>query len=307
MDALPFPGDLLVHLRSFEVLLAHSRSGKNGAFEHAARALGVDRSVLRRRVRALSSWLGAPLLEGRGVELRPTEAGKRVAERASRIGAAALALRTDVAEADERVVVACTGTVSAELLPGVLAQLERRARPVRLTVRRAGGAACEALVREGEVDLGVVRSDAPPRGLASHPLVHDRLWFVVPRDHTLAKGPMPSLAAMASVPLVLYGETSRTRARIMDRLGPHGARVRVEVEGRSSALAYVREGIGATFLSLLPGHRIEMPHVVARDVTRDFAPSGFYVIGRPDRLEAPVIRDVLVQLSRSARKRRAVL
>ena len=88
---------------------------------------------------------------------------------------------------------------------------------------------------------------------------------------------------MAQIPLVLYGESSRTRARVMDRLAPHGATIRVEVEGRAAALEYVRAGIGGTFLSLLPGHRVDAQgktRIRAHDVTALFPRSRFWLIAR---------------------------
>jgi DNA-binding transcriptional LysR family regulator len=125
----------------------------------------------------------------------------------------------------------------------------------------------------------VVRSNDPPRGVVHEHLMDDCLWFVVPANHTLAKK-RPSIAEMARIPLVLYGESSRTRARVMDRLAPHGATIRVEVEGRAAALEYVRAGIGATFLSLLPGHRVDARKVHAHDVTALFPRSRFWLIAR---------------------------
>lgn len=287
-----YPGDLLLHLESFAVLLVHVRKHRPGAFERAARDLRVDRSVLRRRMQALTDWLATPLLKGRGAELRPTAAGERLNEAAKRLANSVTALRTDVTNAHERIVVACTGTVTSELLPRVLAELEGRTRPVHVTVRRAGGAACEALVRSGDVDIGVVRADEPPRDLASRHLADDRLWLLLPSGHPLATKQKLTLAKLAEVPLVLYGASSRTRSRVMQRLGPLGATIRAEVDGRASAIAYARAGIGAAFVSLLPGHTVNETKVRARDVTTLFGPSRFYVIARRERWAEAVVVDV---------------
>jgi DNA-binding transcriptional LysR family regulator len=296
--------DLLLHLESFVALLGHVRRGRKGAFEHAARELGVDRSVLRRRIRTLDEWLGVSVLHGRGAEKRPTAAGLRLAEGAARVLEAAERLRAEATAAREKIVIACTGTTTTELLPRVLVALEQRPRPVQLVVRRAGGAQCEALVREGTVDLGVVRSEAPPSGFAHQHLTNDRLWFVLPAGHPLASTPKLSLRQMATVPLILYGESSRTRHRVMDRLAPLGGTIRVEVDGRSAALAYVRAGVGATFLSLLPHHAIDAPlRASARDVTGLFGRSRFWVIGRSEAWSDPVVAETVNHLVREAGRR----
>jgi len=293
-----YPGDLLTHLESFVVLLRHVRSGERSAFERAAIDLHVDRSVLRRRIQSLSTWVAAPLLKGRGPSLSPTAPGARLGDRAERVLLAARALTTDVAAARERLTVACTGTVTTELLPRTLVELERRPRGVQLVVRRGGGVACERMLRSGEVDLAIVRAAAAPVGFASEHLADDRLWFVVPRAHPLAAKRHVAPAEMARVPLILYGESSRTRARVMDVLGPLGATIRVEVEGKAAALEYVRLGLGGTFVSLLPAHP---PHGAAHDVTPLFARSGFYAIGTPARWSSPVVREVVASLVRHAR------
>lgn len=253
--------------------------------------------VLRRRIATLGTWIGAPLVRGRGVRMLPTAAGARLEERARAILALTGALPEEVRSARERIVLACTGTITTQLVPSVLLELERT-RPVRLEIRRAGGTACERLVRNGEIDLGVVRASAPPPGLASQHLADDRLWLVV---SSRTPPPPLSLDAIAALPLVLYGSSSRTRARVMERLGPRGASVRVEVDGRASALAYVRAGFGATLLSLLPGHVVDEKGVVAHDVTRLFPRSRFYVIGRRGAWTEPTLRDVVARLVRHAR------
>jgi DNA-binding transcriptional LysR family regulator len=300
-----YPGDLLEHLASFLALVRHLRRESRGAFESAARELHVDRSVLRRRMQTLAEWVGSPLLRGRGAGLQPTAAGLRLAERAERIRAEIRDLASDVATERVPVVVACTGTITTELLPRVLVELEALPRGPRLIVRRAGGQLCERLVRDGDVDLGVVRAGAPPARLFSEHLADDRLFVALPAAHPLASGPgRLRLADLAQIPLVLYGPSSRTRDRVMQRLEPLGASIRVEVDGKATALEYVRQGFGATFVSILPGHVVSVPAVVVRDVTSLFLRSGFYVIARRDRAEEAGMSQVIRRLVRLARQRR---
>ncbi len=303
-----YPGDLLLHLESFVVLLRHVEHGGRGAFDHAARSLGVDRSVLRRRMATLAEWMAIRLVEGRGSALRATAAGTRLAIRAEAMLAAARSLAADVAQARARVTIACTGTITTELLPGVVATLERGSSPIQLAVRRAGGAACEELVLRGEVDLGIVRAEEAPKltGLVSQHLADDRLWFVLPAAHPLATvRRRPSLREMAEVPLILYRASSRTRARVMRRLEAHGAVVRAEVDGKAAALEWVRAGLGGAFVSLLPGHTVQSDGLSVHDVTRQFAASRFYVVGARDRWTTAPIRAVVRRLLQNARSRRA--
>lgn len=293
--------DLLLHLESWVALVDRLRGGGRGAYEAAAHALAIDRSVLRRRIQALTTFIGAPLLRGRGAALVPTATGTRLDERARAILGATSDLKRAVRDARERIVVACTGTITGELLPRVLRDVERSS-SLDLVIRRAGGALCERMIQSGAADVGIVRAERAPLAFAAQRLADDRLWIALPRRHALASGDL-TLARMASVPLVLFGESSRTRARVMDRLAPHGATIRVEVDGRAAALEYVRAGFGVTFLSLLPGHAIREADVVLRDVTPHFPRSRFWAICRPERRADPAVDRVLALLARYAAPR----
>ncbi len=295
--------DLLLHLESFVVLGDRIAAGGPGAFDGAAHELRIDRSVLRRRIQALTAHVGAPLLRGRGSALTPTDAGARLHARARAIVAETRDLARLVREARERIVVACTGTITTELLPRVLRDLDGDpdAR-IDLVVRRAGGALAERMLLAGEADVAVVRSERAPTAFAAQLLAEDRLWLAVPKKHPLATGPLEP-ARLASAPLVLYGASSRTRARVMERLAPRGAFVRVEVDGKGAALEYVRAGLGITFVSLLVGHEPPSAGLVLRDVTPHFARSRFWAMCRPERRGDAAIDRVLKLLDRHAHAR----
>jgi DNA-binding transcriptional LysR family regulator len=147
-----------------------------------------------------------------------------------------------------------------------------------VAVKRVGSTACARLLEAGELDLGVVRGVAPPPGFSGEHLCDDRLWLATPLRHRLLKERPLQLASIAREPLVLYGETSQTRARVLDELGPLGAQVRVEVDGKASALEYVARGLGVSFLSLLPAHHVQRAGVGLRDVTALFRRSSFWVL-----------------------------
>jgi DNA-binding transcriptional LysR family regulator len=297
MPGAPYPSDLLTDLESFASLLRCVRRHARGAFENTARELHVDRSVLRRRMHTLGAWLGTPLLDGRGSRLRPTAAGTRLGEQAERMLRLARELPDYVGDAKEPFIIACTGAIAMDLLPPALLAWEKRKKGIKPIIRRAGGSACERLVRSGDVDLGVVRAGEPPRGLSSHSLGPDRLWLVSRRSGKTRL----SLEEMSRLPLVLYSEASRTRARVMERLGPLGAVIRIEVDGKAAAIEYTRQGFGATFLSLLPNQRVRAPGLATQDVTPLFPPSHFYLIHHPSRASDPTLGAVVRDLVRRAR------
>jgi DNA-binding transcriptional LysR family regulator len=286
MHVMPdsYPGDLLVALRS--VIAVSSATGSPATYARAARAIHVDESVLRRRVAALAEHVGSPLFEGRGSAMRATREGKRVIEVAS--SALRMLDALGAPQAPGRIAIGCTGTVSRELLPPVLAELHRRHPELVVHVRRAGATQGLAGIEDGSLDFAVVRSEGPPARVASRFVAEDALWLAVPRGHVLARSRRFDPAQVAKFPLVTFRPGSSTRARIMRVLEPHGATARIEVDGRSLALRYVELGLGIALVSALRGRpKPRWPGIVFRDVTRAFEPVRFYVAWRAGRALAP--------------------
>jgi DNA-binding transcriptional LysR family regulator len=160
--AAAYPGDLLDHLRAFAHLCASVERSERAAFARTANALALDVSVLRRRMQTLATFIGAPLVEGRGNRLRLTAAGGRVRVNAVRTleAAAELAL---VDDESGPLRIACTGTVITELLPPALGALRDAYPKLSFRVRRAGAEAALALVERGETDFAILRAGARPR------------------------------------------------------------------------------------------------------------------------------------------------
>jgi LysR family cyn operon transcriptional activator len=283
-SAARFPGDLVEHARAFAVLAAEidaARGAGPGAFERAAHKLRLDTSVLRRRQESLAEFAGGPLLAGRGRGLRLTALGARVRSVSTQMVELAGAVHTHVAPS-ERVVIGCTEAVSNELLPPALSELRRHMPGLTVVVRRLGTEECVARLVAREIDLGVVRG-VPferrwPRDLEATLLGRDRLWIAARRTHAIARARSVRLRDLAREPLVLYGASSATRRRVMGALAPLGARVAIEVDGRTPALAYARRGFGVAFLSLLPRSIPRAAGVRLRDVTRMFPPSAFWLL-----------------------------
>ncbi len=291
-----FKGDLLEHAKGLVTLSRELQGGEPSAFERAADRLGIDPSVLRRRIQALATWVGAPLLEGRGSTLRLSALGQATCTRGERLLADAAALRQPPRPAP--ITIGCTGTIVTELLPTVLLQIERELGGTRVTVRRVGSTTCARLLAAEELDLGVVRGIAPPPGFAAERLCDDRLWLVAPKGHRLLSARRLELQSIAQQPLIVYGSTSQTRARVLEPLAPFEPHVRVEVDGKAAALQYVARGLGIAFVSLLPSHAVKHAGVALRDVTHLFGPSSFWLLR--SRQRSPAVDRVARMIKRAA-------
>ncbi len=280
IGARAYPGDLLDHLRAFAQLCANVERGERGAFARTAADLAVDVSVLRRRMQTLSTFIGAPLVQGRGNRLQLTAAGDRVRTHAHRTleAAAELAVVGDDDVGPLRV--ACTGTILAELLPPALRALRDANPRLLFRVRRAGAAASRALIARSEIDFAIIRASERPTGVASLRLAADRLWLAVSAKSALAGGGRPPIPSLARQPLIGYSAESSTMKRLMAVLGPHGGAPWIEVDGKAAALAYVAAGLGIAFVSAVASQKPLRAGVALRDVTGSFAPVSFWLILR---------------------------
>lgn len=275
-----YPGDLLDHLRAFVQLCASVERGERGAFARSAAELAVDVSVLRRRMLTLATFIGAPLVQGRGNRLQLTPAGSRARAHALRALAATAEL-TVVGDDDAGPLrVACTGTILAEVLPPALRALRDAYPRLLFRVRRAGAEASRSLVGRSEIDFAIVRAAERPAGVASVRLAADRLWLAVPTKSRLARAGRLAVASLAQEPLIGYSAESATMKRLMAVLGPHGGAPWIEVDGKAAALAYVAAGLGIAFVSAVASQKPMRTGVALRDVTASFGAVSFWLIWR---------------------------
>lgn len=287
-ESAGYPGDLIEHLRGFATLanVIEGGAGTN-AFVRAASQLALDPSVLRRRLQTLTDYVGSPLLSGRGSALKLTMAGGRVRSQAAQMIDLASAVGRHARDADHvgPLRVACTGTILAEVLPGILAWMRGQYEQLRFRVRREGAESSRSLVEKGEIDFAIVRgaSDRDPTTtdgrIHARKVAEDRLWLAVHVNHPLSRSKRITPAEIAKATLVGYPAPSATMKRLMSVLGPLGASPWIEVDRKAAALAYVGAGLGVGFISRVtdqapPKHK----NVVMRDVTSMFPRTSFWLI-----------------------------
>lgn len=280
---LRYPGDLFEHLRAFEVLARLLERRERGAFTRAAQRLSLDVSVLRRRMHTLETFVGAPLLAGHGAALSLTRKGTDVAAAARRAADLALHLRSG-GPVRERLRIACTGTFLSEILPPVLRRLRTEFPELELAVARRGSHACMTLLRDGDLDLAIVRSEARPAGVSSAFAGKDRFFLATSKKGHLATAKKLTKELLAKEPLIGYPPPSATMERVNSVLAPLGAVPWIEVQGKAATLAYVAEGLGIAFVSALEGQLPSHRGVLLRDVTALFPPASFWIVWRKPTL-----------------------
>src|SRR5579859_3167036 len=170
-------------LRSFVAV------AETGGFGEAAKRLHMSQPGVSRAVRALERELGAELLVRGHGHVKLTEFGERALVRSRSLLREADSMRQERDElrgmATGHVRLGSMPSVSATILPLLLATLERQHPALSVTVIEGHDDELVAWVRGGIVDIAVVAGEHSH--LELQPFATDQLLAVLPATHPLAR------------------------------------------------------------------------------------------------------------------------
>jgi DNA-binding transcriptional LysR family regulator len=282
---------------------------ERGTIAATAAALGYTPSAVSQQLAALEREAGAALLDRSARSAELTDAGRRLAVRATEILALIEAAEADLS-ADEpvgRVAISAFPTASVAFAPA-LTRIVRAHQGLNLLLRQTQGAEGMRQVRAGQVDVAIVDdwTVTPPAetgGLHFYPLVRDSMVLVVPRRHWAADPAQPvALHRLRDEPWLAppAGEPSR---RAVDRvLAGAGATPSApwEFEGLATILSLVARGIGVAILprlTLAAGEgRVAVRELPGRSPARQV-----YAVARESGVRRPSVAVILTALTAAAR------
>lgn len=176
-----------------------------GSFSKAAENLCVTQSAVSRRIKFLEDRFGLPLVDRSGPLLVPTEAGKIVLEKATRMLDLEQELLKDLkgVRAQTGIVFCCTPAFGIASLPRVMNQfMLKNADLTDMSFFFEMPDKVVEGVREGFYDLGVIEhcECLDLKELCAHPLPDDEVLFVSSPKLGLQRGLVP-VDALAALPL----------------------------------------------------------------------------------------------------------
>jgi len=269
------------HLRTLLTVLEH------GTFTRAAEAMGLSQSTISFHVKALESSVGTRLLDRGREGVRATAAGELLRGYAERLlalrGEALEGLREESQGHRGHVVVAASTIPGEYLLPDTLAKLRRTHPGVSVRVEISESSRALASLAARECDLALVGRKPHDRSLVAEPFAEDEVVLVGPVPNPYAELITEGDAWLASVPLVLRGEGSGTRAAVAPLLArlasdaeAEGGAVRVMVGSTEAAKRCVLAGLGLSFVSRmavgdeLEAGRLQVVPISGTPVVRQF-------------------------------------
>ncbi len=215
-----------------------------GSLGRAARLLHVSQPALSKRLRALETVAGAPLLERSTQGVQPTAAGSRLYGAARKLLAEAEALEGLLAglhREDSPIRLAASHTAAEFLLAKPLAEYQhRREHHLSIELTVVNSSVAKALVEQGRAELGVAAAEHDRPGLVQAPFCESEIVVAVPGDHEWAQLQEVPLAEFVLTPMIMrdpHANSRRTVDETLERLGLSLAAPLAEIGSTAAAKA----------------------------------------------------------------------
>ncbi|MBZ9560070.1 MULTISPECIES: LysR family transcriptional regulator [unclassified Modicisalibacter] len=236
-------------LRALRVFLAVADLG---GFTRAARELHTAQSAVSQTIATLEARLELTLFHRHERRITLTPEGALLRDRArellERADQVHLAMREINGLVKGEVRIGIPSMLGSYYFPPLLMGFKARHPGIRLTVVEAGTRRLQQMIDAGELDLGVITSDASNERLERRALLREEMVVCVPADHRFADRDAVSAEEVFDEPLVLFQDGYFHR-EFVDRLATRiGREPQIAFQSNLIPLtkAIVRQGFGIT-------------------------------------------------------------
>lgn len=287
-------------LRQLSAFVAIARLG---SFTRAAAQLHLSQPALTVQIRELETALGVRVLDRntRGVSLTPV--GRELLPTLERVLdelATVVVNSRELAARNRGIVrVAALPSISATILPDIIARFRRRFPGITVHLRDCVAAAVAALVRAGEVDLGISSLARPDAAIHVTPFMSDRMEALMPVGHPLERTRSLALKDVVRHPLILMDTASSVRMLLERAFEAAGLVVSPAYEAVyiTTAVGMVKAGLGITILpSSAIDHRA-MAGLKARAVAHGALQRDIGVLEKAGRSRTPAAESFIEALA----------
>ena len=233
---------------------------ETGSFSRAAEQSHVSQPSLSQQIMKLEDELGARLFDRLGRSVRLTDVGKAFLPRARSVLRELEAARGDVVECKGSVggpvSVGVIPTVAPYFLPTLLSSFSRKFPQAHLGVTEEITPVLLDRIRAGAIDVAILALPIRGHEFETTPLLTERLFAALPRNHKFAKRSSLSLKHLRTEPFLLLrdGHCFReTAVAACDRAHLH-PQIIFESGQFSSLLSMVGAGMG---VSIVPEMAVE--------------------------------------------------
>ncbi|HEY3121898.1 MAG TPA: LysR substrate-binding domain-containing protein [Vicinamibacteria bacterium] len=228
---------------------------EEGSFTRAAQRLHVSQSAVSRQVKLLEEELGGLLLHRGGNGISLTAPGELVLKTANRVqrDLQDVVWQLSAAQKLQRGLLRLGGgmTVCLYILPRLLKRFHSRFKQVELHVASGTSEGILRLLRNHQVDLGLLTLPVVASDLEVLPVLKEEMVVVTAPHHPLARARSVEPRSLGRFPLILFEAGSNTR-KVVDQFFLEAeipAKVAMETENVEIIKAMVASGLG---ISLIP-------------------------------------------------------
>jgi len=236
----------LKQLRYFDALARHCHFGR------AAEACAISQPALSMQIKEMEEALGGVLLERGARQVRLTNFGEEVAQRARDILCSVDELGDFARASRDRLVgrlrIGMIPTIAPYLLPTVVANLTRMHPELDVHVRETLTPKLIQELAEGRLDAAIVALPVSEPSLAEVALFAEKFLLVRPREDEGT--PVPSSEALREMRLLLLeeGHCFRDQALSFCNMQPSPPREVLDASSLSTLVQMVSAGIGVTLI-----------------------------------------------------------
>lgn len=269
---------------------------RRGGFSRAGESLHVSQPAVSKAVKALEEELGQQLLVRQGRKVSVTDAGRLVFEGGEAVLAALRSIAEEVAEVGAvrrgRVRLGVPPMVGGAFFPPVLHDFREAHPGVSLELREEGARRVEALVLEGELDVGATVLPTDVASFEVVPLMRDVLCAVLPPGNPLGRRRSVALADLSRTPFVLYRADFALHGQILEACRREGFNPQVASESSQwdFMAAMVAAGVGVALLPRTICRRLDRLRVRVVPLRDPVLRWDLALIWRRDRHLSPAAR-----------------
>ena len=224
-------------------------------FTRAAAHLHLAQAALSEQIRKLEAELGTPLFNRGRRETVLTAAGETLRAHAEvlleRADAARQAVHDVVGLRGGRLTIGAIPSVSACLLPSVIAAFRKLHPLVELALFEGTSEAVAQSVESRRVEFGIVQLPTSSGDFEEHPLFTEPFVVIVAKSHPVAKQRSISLAKLKDEPFILYKGRARDTALSACRVAGFEPRIACESSELETIRSLVAAGLGVANLPRL--------------------------------------------------------
>lgn len=287
-----------------------------GSFTKAADLLGIAQPSLGMQIRNLEGELRSQLLirTSRGVEL--TESGRILFEGARKMIAGMADLKKSITDAagdpQGAVTLGITPSLADHLLIPLIECCRQRFPGINLTITEDMSYTLVELIKIGQLDLGLVFSDKPVRGLSIHPLATEGICLLTCADGAKSDSTPLEFRALENIPMILPRRPNRLRILAEESALRCNIELNIafEMQSLSTILRLVEHGYGATLIAAAGsahrgGERFVLRPLIRPNLKHDVSliHVDYKSLSRAELAVAGILKELIATTSASTRRK----